>query len=116
MSLANLLNVPSDPAGWSYFSFSNQDQHRQIAAGLLAKGTRVQDYQLDPIPLQDMGAWARTHQQSHNEFTQILGITGADLSSVDFTKPEQVASWIRLHWSEHQQAATMLLNFTGSQK
>lgn len=108
MSLANLLNVPASPDDWSHFGFSNQDQHRQIGAALLAKGARVQDFILDPIPMQDIGAWARQHQAAHDEFSGILNIQNDDLTLVDFDKPEQVASWIRLHWSLHQQANVQL--------
>lgn len=108
MPLANLLNVPADQEGWSQFSFSNQDQHHQIAAALSAKGPRVQDYLLDPIPMNDLATWARVHQQSHSDFTGALGITGSDLTDVDFTQPDQVSSWIRLHFEEHIQAANLL--------
>lgn len=108
MPLANLLNIPIDPEGWSYFSFSNQDEHRQIAAGLLAKGVRIQDYELDPIPLQNTGPWLYIHQASHNEFTQALGISGSDFTSVNLSDAGQVASWVRLHFQEHIEAARKL--------
>lgn len=108
MSLANLLNVPESEQGWQYFSFSNADQHKQIFAALLAKGTRTQDYLLDPIPMADMGVWARQHQQSHDEFAQLLGLQNADLSTVNFEDRSQIGSWIRLHFSLHQQANAKL--------
>ena len=108
MPLANLLNIPSDLESWAHFSFSNQDEHHRISAALRAKGINAPDYQLDPIPLQDIGGWAYNHQAAHTTFDTAVGIAGSDLTTVDFSQPDQVASWIRLHFQEHNSASQIL--------
>ena len=111
MSLATLLNVPSldDPRTWSEFSFSNQDQHRQIATAVMDQlGVQLNVYPLDPIPPHNVGVWLGLHQQAHNDMESTLGIQGFDLSSVDFRDERQMAAWIRLHFTSHQQAASIL--------
>lgn len=108
MSIANLFNVPSDPASWNIFSFSNQDSHRQIIRALRTNGTIIPDYILDPIPPENPAGWLQTHQAAHAAFTGVLGISGNDLSDLDVTKRDQVESWVRIHAVEHMQAAQIL--------
>lgn len=108
MPLASLLNIPANEDGWSHFSFNNQDEHRQISAALRARGITSPDVLLDPIPFQDIGAWSYVHQQSHDIIASALGIQGSDFTTVDFSKPDQVASWIRLHFESHLQANNVL--------
>lgn len=109
MSLANLFNIPGDQQDLLTFSFSNMDQHRQIVSAIgSSRGVRLSLYELDPIPHVDVATWLIIHQQAHVDFTTTLGIAGVDLTAVDFRDPEQMASWIRLHADEHQQAAAKL--------
>lgn len=109
MSLANLLNVFDTQPELDVFSFSNQDQHRQIVDQLqLQKGLAVTLYPLDPVPTSDLASWARSHQQAHFDFTQALGIAAVDLTDVNFDDKAQLAAWLRLHFDEHRQAADIL--------
>ena len=108
MSLASLFNIPEGEQDLLVFSFSNMDQHRRIVTALGGQGVNLPLYNLDPIPPSDPFTWLIVHQQAHVDFTTRLGIDGVDLTAVDFRDPEQMASWIRLHADEHQQAATKL--------
>lgn len=109
MSLASLFNMPETDEALSVFAFSNQDQHRQIVAAIARRSSLTLPlFPLDPIPMFEPGVWAHNHQQMHNDFNAILGIAGSDLTAVDFRNPQELASWIRLHGSEHQQAANIL--------
>ena len=56
----------------------------------------------------NLGTWAYSHQQAHTAFDDILGIAGNDLTDVDFTKQDQVESWLRLHFQEHYEAQQSL--------
>lgn len=104
-----LYNVPHTPETIQVFSFSNVDQHRQITDALLAqKGIALPVYPLDPIPMEDLATWAAAHQQSHNDFTKVLGIAGVDLTDVDFRDAGQLSAFISLHANEHMLAAQML--------
>lgn len=109
MSLAALFNVPDEEKDFLMLSFSNMDEHRQIVDAIRTqKGVELPLYPLDPMPLHDLAAWANIHQAAHNDFCRVLGIAGVDLTSVDLKDQAQVASWVRLHGSEHQQAAALL--------
>jgi hypothetical protein len=109
MSLANLYNTPESDEHFLVWSFSNQDQHNQIARALAArKSVNIPDFPLDPIPMNDVSGWARQHQAAHNNFTQALGIGGVDLTDVNLKDPGELAAWIRLHAEEHRQAAQIL--------
>lgn len=109
MSLANLFNIPNNEREFSVFSFNNANQHRQIVDAIFrSKGLTLPVHILDPIPFSSLSSWLELHQQMHNDFNAALGIAGVDLTDVDFTDPQQFASWSRLHGSEHMQAAQML--------
>jgi hypothetical protein len=107
--LASLYNVPSDQNGFMELSFANVDEHRKIITAVKnAYGIAIQEYIIDPIPLFDFPAWAYRHQQMHNQQNAVLGIAGNDLTAVDLTKPDELASWVNLHAQEHYQAASIL--------
>ena len=107
--LANLYNIPTTEKGFLEFSFANVDEHRKALSAIRSIYTiTLQEYIIDPIPMFDFPAWAYRHQQMHNQQNQVLGIAGNDLTSVDFTKPDQLSSWISLHAQEHYQAASIL--------
>ena len=106
MSLATLLNIPGedDQNTFDEFSFSNQDSHNRIIRAIGDQnGVTLQVYIVDPMPLADLGAWFRNHQQMHNDMNGVTGVSGNDLSSVDWKDEQAKAYWISLHWSEHQQ-------------
>lgn len=106
--LAALLNIPKDYAEWSHFSFHNQDSHHLIAKALGQKGTPIPDFLLDPIPMNNFLFWAEQHQAAHEAFNGILGLGGSDLTDLDLNRPDQVSSWMRLHFNEHLLASQKL--------
>ncbi len=109
MALANLANIPAKDVDFSVFSFHNQDEHRRIVDAIQAqKNTQLTLYPLDPLPVRDLAEWAIIHQAAHNDFNAVLGRNGVDLTAVDLHDPGQLASWIRLHFEEHRQAAQLL--------
>jgi hypothetical protein len=109
MSLATLFNSPLTEQDLLTFAFSNQDHHRLIAAAISnQKNVQLPLFPLDPIPMFDLSGWAQSHQQMHTDFTSTLGISGVDLSDVNFKDPAQLSAWIILHASEHRQAEDIL--------
>lgn len=109
MSLATLYNPPETERDLFAFSFSNTDHHRLIISAISTqKSIDLALMPLDPIPMFDVAGWARRHQQMHVDFTSVLGITGADLSDVDFNDQAQLEAWVRLHADEHRQADDLL--------
>lgn len=118
MSLATLANIP-DPknvASFLQFSFSDMDSHRKIAAAIYRqKGILLPLYSVDPVYFAQgprgpelTGAWLSAEYQLHIDMNGVTRVPGNDLSTVDIQNPEQWASWIRLHWWEHQQNENIL--------
>lgn len=109
MALPTLYNIPTNMRDFAVFSFTNMDEHRKIITSVRsAYNVILQEYIIDPVPFEDFPAWAYRHQQMHNQQNAVLGITGNDLTTVDLSKPDQLASWIALHANEHYQAASIL--------
>lgn len=110
MALATLFNTPVSPSRWAEFSFVNMDEHRKIAAAVLAQlALTIPLYPLDPVPTGlNAAAWLYNHQAIHNRENGILGIAGNDLTAVDFSDVSQVHNWVQLHAEEHRAAAQAL--------
>jgi hypothetical protein len=102
--IAALYNIPSDRITLQRYGFHNRDSH-DLASDAVFKLTGIAPprYLLDPIPINDFKSWAYTHQAAHNSINAALGLPGNDLTDVDPTKPEQLASWVQLHAFEHVQ-------------
>lgn len=109
MSVANLFNVPGNDEALLQFSFANAAEHHKIVQSLFDDlGIHVESFILDPLPINDPGAWLYQHQQAHNVQNAALGIAGNDLTSVDLKDKGQLAAWIILHGREHREASQLL--------
>jgi hypothetical protein len=87
------------------WSHDNAADHRDIARLILAqKSVYMTDYVLDPIAPQDFENWLWRHQTLHDEMNSVLSLSGYDLSSVNPNDPQQMESWLRLHFDEHNRA------------
>ena len=108
--LATLYNVFTDHIGRSQFSLANADLHIRANNAAALQGARLPSYVLDPMPDGGDGLenWLFLHQDIHHRLNTLLGVAGNDLTDVDFSKPEEAASWIWLHAQEHLQQATRL--------
>jgi hypothetical protein len=109
MALSNLLNSPTDGNSLDVWTFHNADSHAAIISAILAvKGIQLTQYLLDPVDEDDMNNWLLRHQQSHTDFTSVLGIGSNDLSSVDWKNDSERDAWIGLHFREHYDAYAAL--------
>lgn len=109
MAIGTLFNIPRNPETWNQFSFANFDSHNKIAQAIFAKyGILIPTFPLDPIPWFDFSTWARNHQQAHDEQNGILAISGADYTTGDLSREDELSNFIRLHANEHQIAEQML--------
>lgn len=106
MSLATIL-YPSPTASGADEWFHANFQHHQSIVGALkdVRGVILPVYQIFPANPQNMQIWLREHQHQHNEMCNALGISGTDLSSVDFRDKKQLDAWYFAHFLEHQAAA-----------
>lgn len=111
MSLPTLLNVPRTRNEWDAWSFAHRTHHAAIRQAIYAEShtsDNLFEYQLDPIPQDQIQDWLARNQQSHDDMNQVLDLQGVDLESVDVKDPKQLAAWIYIHWQEHQSAAIAL--------
>lgn len=108
-SIASLYNVPSNRPELDSWAFAHMAHHRDINRLIYQlTGTSLPEYILDPLNPRDGGVWLDQHQKMHENMDAILGIAGYDLLDVDFEDSAQVAGWILLNASEHQQASDIL--------
>jgi hypothetical protein len=115
MAIGTLFALPGSAEDWLQFSFANADSHIKIAAAIQKKyGMLIPTYPLDPIPWEDFQrlianpVWLYNHQNSHNAQDGILGIQGADYTTGDLSRRDELDNFIRLHGNEHLLAETML--------
>lgn len=107
--LADLYNVPMNDEERAIWSFAHMAHHRDINRVIyqLTKFALV-EYPLDPIDPNDTDQWEYQHQLMHDNQNALLGITGNDLTNVNWKDPTLLEGWIFLNRNEHYQAATIL--------
>lgn len=109
MSLASIFNIPSSPEQMAAWSFSHMANHRDIIRLIYERGGVILDeYAIDPINLADPKGFLDNHQILHQQFSAVLGLSGFDLSDVDFNQKEQLAVWIDLNARSHRAACDIL--------
>lgn len=107
--IANLVNVPATEAERSRWAFSHMAHHRDIILAIYNLIlVALPEYILDPIDVNDVGQWEYQHQQMHDNQNQLLGISGQDLTGVDWKNERLLAAWIQLNYNEHLQASDIL--------
>ena len=103
MAIANLANVPGNPAEMAAWSFAHMAHHRDMISAVRIKyAIELPEYALDLVNLNDPGPFEDNHQLMHNDLDAILGTYNYDLTSVDLTNVEQRASWVYLNFQSHQ--------------
>ena len=109
MSIALISTVPTNPTLFQEWSFSHMVHHRDIIRRIReVYGNILPEYIIDPVNLNDAESTLYNHQTMHNNQNAVLGIDGNDLLEVDFRDVEQLAAWVFLNYSEHQQANQIL--------
>jgi hypothetical protein len=101
-----LYNTPDDDASLLEWGAIHQSDHFLITNEIFRKmnGRQTILLPIDPVPVQlDMLTWAQNHQTMHNEMDTAVGVSGFDLSSVNFAQHDQLLIWMNLHALEHYQ-------------
>lgn len=78
------------------------------SAALTAAFDPIPFYVLDPINPEDARQFLLDHQNSHNFINGALGTVGNDLQDVEFSDQGQVAAWVDLNFTEHEQWSNVL--------
>jgi hypothetical protein len=104
MGLASIENVPSSDQSLNEWSFSHQAHHRDVARRIYElHSLALPEYVIDPMNVNDLGLFGYQHQALHNDVNFVLGVSGNDLSEVNWHDPGEREGWIFLNFSEHQQ-------------
>ena len=107
--LVALLNVPRTEQEWAIWSFAHKQSHLAITKAVAAKGgAELANYQLDPIPQDDLPNWLARNQEAHNDMNGAVGAQSSDLLDTDLKDERERQSWIWLHFLEHQTAEQKL--------
>jgi hypothetical protein len=109
MPIAAILNIPQSKQEIQYWAFAHMAHHRDINAAILRNyNYAMPEYLLDPMNVRDLGAWSDQHQTMHSLQDRILGISGYDLSDLNWADQGQRQGWIFLNFQEHYEAANIL--------
>ena len=107
--LANLLNPPKTSEEWLQFSFDHRDSHDRIRAAIAKKyNVNLTDYIVDPLNKEDPKTFLQNNASLHTDMNGVLKSQASDLLDVNFTNPEQLSSWLNLHYQEHRNAEQLL--------
>lgn len=106
MAVASLFNVPENQGEFSNWAFAHMAHHRDTNRIIFESlGVALPEYVLDPVPLKDPMIWLYQHQTMHDNNDALLGVSGFDLTDVDFSNHEQFGAWVWLNASLHYQEA-----------
>lgn len=78
---------------------------------LFSPGANVKaldQFQLSPVDPANLGFWLYQHSIMHAQVNLILGRTGFNLLTYDFTDPEQFQEFLQANGSEHQDICAAL--------
>lgn len=108
---AVLSEVPRSPLDWEVWARAHRESHALILYALRTRAENpidLPDYPLEPLEESTMGDFLQRNQRMHVDFNGVLQLDNVDLSSVDFSDPAQLETWIYLHWRAHQSAESAL--------
>lgn len=108
MSDPGLLTIDQGPGGVERWAFIHNQDHNRLIAQASSRFNVVLPYRiLDPIGI-DFDQWLLDHQRAHDDMTDITGVIGSDLQTVDFTNARQRDAWLDLNEQEHAAFAAAL--------
>lgn len=94
-----------DKAGLGLWLIGHYRQHVRYNSVLAAKTPPVI---IDEFPILNWGEsereikdWLNSHENWHQLIRQFANVTGADLSALDTSNPDQWYSWMDVHNNEH---------------
>ena len=102
MGIATLLSTPTTDDEWAVWSFSHMAHHRLVNGAVYDSSGQNQDlFVLDPMTLDNLGAWTEQHPQMHAAQDAVLGIQGFDISFLDPRDAQSVAVFISQNYELH---------------
>lgn len=112
MGLAHILYPSPSHGGFQAWLLHHFQHHQAIIDGLRSQRGIVVPmrmiYRCDPQKPEQLAVFLEQHQQLHVDMDGALGISGNDLSDVDFQDKKQTDAFFWLQFQEHLAAATNL--------
>lgn len=109
MSLTTIFSVPRNDEDLASWAFSHMAHHRDINRVVQEQfATRIDEFALDPFDPENMDGWLALHQQMHNQQNAAMGISGYNLSEVDWQDENSRSEWIWQNADEHFRANQIL--------
>lgn len=98
---ATLLNTPQVDTDWDRYSFDLAQNLYDIRLAIqFKKHINLPQYQIYPIPRNDVTEWLQRVSQSFNDFTSVLGIQSADIENVNLADQRARIGWAYQIYSE----------------
>jgi hypothetical protein len=102
MGVADLFNAPKTDREVAAWSFAHMAHHRDLNAQVFKlHNILLPEYVLDPIVPASIQGFLNLHQIMHNNLDLILGVSGNDLSQVDWDNVSEREGWIYLNATLH---------------
>lgn len=103
MALYGLLDFdPKDIRSveeWALWHFSDHQEIREAIQTALGKN--LTEWDIFPLELKHWDQFALKHQAAHNEMNSASGLSGDDLTQVDFKDLHARQEWHYKHFREH---------------
>ena len=107
--IANIYNVPVSAPEYNMWAFAHAAHHQDIIRRIYElSNIALPEYILDPMDPSDPGVWIYQHQLMHNQLNALLGVTGFNLTSVNWENEELKNGFIFLNATEHKRYADLL--------
>lgn len=109
MGLVNLINAQPGPQGWDFYWFANWVDHQEIQQEIQSQfSINFPIYVIEPWNSAGADNILLQHQLFHNDMNGITGVSGEDLSRLNFKDQQAVKDWIYQHYQEHMQVREVL--------
>ena len=109
MSDPTLLTIDDGEGGLERWLFAHNLNHQALAAKVneLLPDADLRFYILNPLS-GIFDDWLLDHQKAHDDLCEVTGVTGSDLTTVDFENPRQKENWLQINAIEHDVFAQVL--------
>jgi hypothetical protein len=97
--------MPKDPIGFSIWLQEHYLEHQQFVGLFQAQAVPIfipdYNFALWDDDKKVVASWLEAHQTAHLALRNFTGVSGVDLSDVDFSQDDQFLGWMDDHASEH---------------
>lgn len=102
--LAGILNFePKDPRQAEEWALQHFADHQEIQQAIQkASGTNLTIWEIYPLDMTHWDVWALKHQSAHNEMNTASGLSGDDLTQLNFKNRSDLEDWNYKHFREHE--------------